>query len=648
MASTPSTSLRLELMATGDQSGTWGDTTNTNLGTLLEQAITGVLSVAQGDVANLTLTNTDYVSNQARNAVINLTGAMTANRNMVVPTANKVYLVKNSTTGGFIVTVKTSAGTGVEVAPGTARWVYCDGTNVVDGLPGFGYGYATTATAAGTTTLTYGSARNQFFTGSTTQTVTLPVASTMTLGAQFLITNNSTGSLTVNSSGGNLVQTITAGTSALITNILTSGTSAASWSSTLYSPLSLTSTLVITGSSAGFVAFQGVSTEAGAAAGPIMDLYRNSATPAANDVLGQVLFSGEDSAGNTQEYGSIQAVIVSPTSTTESSAMDFYVFISGSRTRVFSVGPNNPNTPTGFIDGYATTATAAGTTTLTVVSAKKQFFTGSTTQTVRLPVTSTLILGQSFTVVNNSTGAVTVQSSGANNIAIQPGGTEVTYVCVLTSGTSAASWSVVTGAAASLRSATTIVDVAAATAPSSGQVLTATSSTAATWQTPSGGLTLGTDTATTSGSTITFSSIPSGVKQITLSWLGGSTNNIGQIYVQIGDSGGLETTGYTGNTLTFNTTPTISRTAWSAGSGALLANYTSAATVWNATLVATLVNASTNTWSFSVTSTNDAGSGTAPGTIGAGNKSLSATLDRIAIITANTFDAGSVNIAYSS
>lgn len=647
MASTPSTSLRLELMATGDQSGTWGDTTNTNLGTLLEQAITGVLSVAQGDTANLTLTNTDYVSNQARNAVINLTGAMTAARNVVVPTANKVYLIKNSTTGGFVVTVKTNAGTGVEVAANTARWVYCDGTNVVDGLPGLSYGYATTATAAGTTTLTVGSAAKQFFTGSTTQTVTLPVASTMTLGQSFEIVNNSTGSVTVNSSGGNAVQVLTAGTTARITNILTSGTSAASWSSTYYASLNTGTTLVITGSTAGFVAFQGVSTEAGAAAGPIFDLYRNSATPAANDILGQHLFSGEDTAGNTQEYASIEAVIQTATSTAEDGALDFYATRAGTRTRMLSVGAV-VSSPRGFAQGYTTTATAAGTTTLTVASTQQQFFTGSTTQTVVLPVTSTLILGQSFTVVNNSTGAVTVQSSGANNIAIQPGGTEVTYVVILTSGTTAASWSVVTNAAASLRSATTIVGVAAATAPSSGQVLTATSSTAATWQTPSGGLTLGTDTATTSGSTITFSSIPSGVKQITLSWRGGSTNNTGQIYVQIGDSGGLETTGYTGDTLIFNTTPTISRTAWSAGSGALLAGYTNAATVWNATLVATLVNASTNTWSFSVTSTNDAGSATAPGTIGAGNKSLSATLDRIAIITANTFDAGSVNIAYSS
>lgn len=135
MTSSYSTSLRLELIATGDQSGTWGDTTNTNLGTLLEQAITGVLSVAEGD-AELTLTALNGASDQSRNMVVNLTGAMTANRNVIVPTANKVYFVKNSTTGGYTVTVKTSAGTGVDIPPGTARWVYCDATNVVDAYSG--------------------------------------------------------------------------------------------------------------------------------------------------------------------------------------------------------------------------------------------------------------------------------------------------------------------------------------------------------------------------------------------------------------------------------------------------------------------------------------------------------------------------------
>ena len=112
MASTYSPSLRLELMATGDQSGTWGDTTNTNLGTLLEQAITGYLSKAMADT-NQTLTNLNGASDEARNMVVEATGALTAGRNIVVPTAEKIYLIKNSTTGGFAVTVKTSAGTGV-------------------------------------------------------------------------------------------------------------------------------------------------------------------------------------------------------------------------------------------------------------------------------------------------------------------------------------------------------------------------------------------------------------------------------------------------------------------------------------------------------------------------------------------------------
>lgn len=94
-------------------------------------------------------------------------------------------------------------------------------------------GYTTTTTAAGTTTLTVGSTYQQFFTGSTTQTIVLPVASTLVLGQSFLVSNSSTGILTVNSSGSNLVATIPgAGGQALITCVLTSGTTAASWSAT--------------------------------------------------------------------------------------------------------------------------------------------------------------------------------------------------------------------------------------------------------------------------------------------------------------------------------------------------------------------------------------------------------------------------------
>jgi hypothetical protein len=89
--------------------------------------------------------------------------------------------------------------------------------------------YTTTATAATTTTLTNASTYYQYFTGSTTQTVVLPVTSTLSTGWSFHIANNSTGNLTVNSSGGNLVATILPNTTAHITCILTSGTTAASW-----------------------------------------------------------------------------------------------------------------------------------------------------------------------------------------------------------------------------------------------------------------------------------------------------------------------------------------------------------------------------------------------------------------------------------
>ena len=115
------------------------------------------------------------------------------------------------------------AGTGITVASGTGPIpiVSVDATVVS--------GYTTTATAGGTTTLTAASTSTQFFTGTSTQTITLPVVSTLILGEAYVIHNNSTGALTVNSSGGNLVVTIPAGNTYLLTCILTTGTTAASW-----------------------------------------------------------------------------------------------------------------------------------------------------------------------------------------------------------------------------------------------------------------------------------------------------------------------------------------------------------------------------------------------------------------------------------
>ena len=89
--------------------------------------------------------------------------------------------------------------------------------------------YTTTATAAGTTTLTASSTLLQFFTGSTTQTVVLPVVTTLSTGQRYEIHNNSSGAITVNSSGGNLVATVPASITTVCTCILITGTTAASW-----------------------------------------------------------------------------------------------------------------------------------------------------------------------------------------------------------------------------------------------------------------------------------------------------------------------------------------------------------------------------------------------------------------------------------
>jgi hypothetical protein len=122
---------------------------------------------------------------------------------------------------GDITEVQASEGLTVTSGTGPIPNVKTDGTII--------YGYTTTATAGGTTTLTVSSSPRQFFTGTLNQTIVLPVTSTLVLGETYKIRNASTGTLTVNSSGGNLVASVPAGAGFAVTCILTSGTTAASW-----------------------------------------------------------------------------------------------------------------------------------------------------------------------------------------------------------------------------------------------------------------------------------------------------------------------------------------------------------------------------------------------------------------------------------
>jgi predicted outer membrane repeat protein len=135
MASTYSSNLKIELMGTGENAGTWGNITNTNLGTALEQAVVGLGNpdfVADADLT-ITITNSN-AAQAARALVLNVTsafGSLTATRELVVPTSQKQYIVQNNTTGDQSITVKTSGGTGITVPNGRKAHLYVDGTNVI-------------------------------------------------------------------------------------------------------------------------------------------------------------------------------------------------------------------------------------------------------------------------------------------------------------------------------------------------------------------------------------------------------------------------------------------------------------------------------------------------------------------------------------
>jgi len=136
MASTYS-GLKVQLMTTGENAGTWGDITNTNLGTALEEAIAGTADVTF-DSGNVTLTLTDTNTTQtARHLRLNLVGTTGGARDLIVPDFEKSYIVNNTCADD--VTVKTVAGTGAVVPAGKSMMVYNDGTNVsivINSVPG--------------------------------------------------------------------------------------------------------------------------------------------------------------------------------------------------------------------------------------------------------------------------------------------------------------------------------------------------------------------------------------------------------------------------------------------------------------------------------------------------------------------------------
>jgi hypothetical protein len=130
--------LKLALPTTGELDGTWGDVVNNNITSMVEEAIAGLSTINTWSTNSHTLTTANGTTSESRSAILVLTDtgtALTGAGEVICPDATKLYVVKNDT--GQTITVKTSAGTGVDIPDGQVRSVFCDATNVIEAAPVF-------------------------------------------------------------------------------------------------------------------------------------------------------------------------------------------------------------------------------------------------------------------------------------------------------------------------------------------------------------------------------------------------------------------------------------------------------------------------------------------------------------------------------
>ena len=197
MASQYTTSLKIQEINPGEQSGVWGNTTNTNW-TLIEQAVAGVINIAMSN-ADYTLSSLNGVADEARNMVLNVTGTNSAIYKVVAPLVSKFYVISNNTTGGYAITIGASTGSVITIPNGTTAQVYCDGsTGFFSAQTGSAGNFSVNGnlTVIGTTTMTGSlSASTATFSGaissvspSFTGTPTAPTASSGTNTTQIATT----------------------------------------------------------------------------------------------------------------------------------------------------------------------------------------------------------------------------------------------------------------------------------------------------------------------------------------------------------------------------------------------------------------------------------------------------------------------------
>lgn len=154
MATTHTTRNRLEKQGAGENDATWGTRLNERTTDMIDEAMDGYDLTNIAGTGDYTLSANNGLTDESRNRYLDLTGTLTGNRNVIVPTAERWWFIRNGTDGAFTVTIKTSGGTGITIEQGKSAILFCDGTNVEYLLPGQGWGAEQAATASGTDTYT--------------------------------------------------------------------------------------------------------------------------------------------------------------------------------------------------------------------------------------------------------------------------------------------------------------------------------------------------------------------------------------------------------------------------------------------------------------------------------------------------------------
>ncbi len=392
MASTWS-SLKFELIGTGEQAGTWGTTTNANLGDAIEQAIAGKADITMSSTSEtLTLTDTTALQD-ARALYLNLTGTPGGAATLNVPAVEKAYIVKNGTTGGFAVTVKVTGQTGVSVPNGATMILYDNGTDVVNAITNLPSGATVGGTAISTTTGTVTSVDvSGGTTGLTTSGGPVTNSGTITLAGTLAVANGGTGITSFGTGvatalGQNVTGSgsIVLATSPTLTTPNLGTPSAATLTNATGLPLStgVTGTLAVANGGTGITSFgTGVATAFGNDVNTTNGLVTQGGTLTANNIL---LGGGSGTAISSSGLLATSAAVTSGT----------YIKAIGYADTVVALGNTGAAINLDVVSGGVFTAT----------------LTDNATITLRYPVSSG---SSSFTLIltNDGTAGRTVAWSG--------------------------------------------------------------------------------------------------------------------------------------------------------------------------------------------------------------------------------------------